>query len=115
MNNPASETVPQVLIEIRAGTKRNITDISQQVGRDRATVFRWMTRGAKTPSGDVIKLEAVRIGSTWMSSDEAVTRFVVALTEASNPSPAPTPKTRTPSARQKAIDAANKRLAAAHA
>ncbi|QJW93151.1 hypothetical protein [Frigoriglobus tundricola] len=65
-----------------------------------ATVFRWIVRGVKTANGDVIRLEAVKLGSFWRTSLEAVERFSSKLTSASiqtdtPPAPlAPTPKQR---------------------
>jgi hypothetical protein len=49
-----------------------------------ATVWRWIRRGAKSTSGEVIRLEAVRLGFRWLTSAEAVGRFVADLTAASN-------------------------------
>jgi hypothetical protein len=62
-----------------------------------ATVFRWIVRGVKTPGGGVIKLEAIKVGSFWRTSMEAVGRFSARLTAASTsdappPAPAPSPK-----------------------
>jgi hypothetical protein len=66
-----------------------------------ATVFRWITRGVKTPGGELIKLEAIKVGSFWRTSMEAAVRFFDALTAASHAPadtppapPAPTPKQR---------------------
>jgi hypothetical protein len=44
-----------------------------------STILRWVTRGVGTPAGRV-KLEAARIGNTWMTSEEALVRFVEATT-----------------------------------
>jgi hypothetical protein len=118
-----SEQVPQVLAEIRAGDGLSISRAGHQFpaargdgpGVDHSTTFRWATLGVKLPDGSRLKLEAVRVGGRWLTSNAAIARFVKAQTDIANPSPVPTPKTRTPSARQKAIDAANKRLAASRA
>lgn len=50
---------------------------------DSATIWRWITKGARSASGGVVRLEAVRVGSRWLTSAAAVKRFVVALTAAS--------------------------------
>ena len=50
---------------------------------DGATIWRWITKGAKSTSGGVVRLEAVRVGGRWVTSAAAVRRFVTALTEAS--------------------------------
>jgi hypothetical protein len=50
---------------------------------DGATIWRWIVKGAKSTSGGVVRLEAVRVGGRWVTSAGAVRRFVAALTEAS--------------------------------
>ncbi len=54
-----------------------------------STVFRWIVRGVKTAGGEVIKLEAIKVGSFWRTSLEAIDRFSKKLTEASMPADAP--------------------------
>jgi hypothetical protein len=73
-----------------------------------STVFRWATRGSKAAGGALVKLEAVRVGSRWLTSVEAVNRFVAAMTAASTP-PATTPAP-SPAARNRAAEAASKEL-----
>jgi hypothetical protein len=60
---------------------------------DPATLNRWILRGVRNPRGGArIKLEAVRLGSAWWTSREAVDRFVAALTVAAGAdSPLKTP------------------------
>jgi hypothetical protein len=48
--------------------------------------------GVKSPSGELIKLEGARLGSRWITSREALQRFVDKLTP-------PTGETRTVPAR----------------
>jgi hypothetical protein len=62
-------TIPQAQKEIQAATG---------VKPDRATFHRWILRGK---SG--IRLEAVRLGRAWITSSEALNRFIVSTTEAS--------------------------------
>jgi hypothetical protein len=45
-----------------------------------STLLRWITRGAKSPSGERVRLEAVRLGGRWMTSKEALQRFAERLT-----------------------------------
>ncbi len=65
-----------------------------------STIFRWATKGVRTSTGNVIKLEAIRLGSSWKSSFEAVARFTERLTAEELPptvqpvSLSPTPKQR---------------------
>ncbi len=74
---------------------------------DPSTVFRWVTKGGKTVGGQVVKLEAVRVGGRWLTSRAALARFVAALTPAADPTPKPlAPVSRTTAARQKASERA---------
>jgi hypothetical protein len=59
-----------------------------------STLLRWITRGAKGPRGEVVRLEAIRLGGRWMTTRTALQRFAEALTphpgsEAALPSPTP--------------------------
>jgi hypothetical protein len=51
----------------------------------------------RAPSGDLVRLEAVRLGGRWLTSREALQRFAEALTPRlrdSSPSPRSTAKRR---------------------
>jgi hypothetical protein len=57
------------------------------------TVLRWIQKGARAADGRLVRLEALRLGSRWVSSLEAVQRFAENL--ASTPddaTPACTPR-----------------------
>ena len=75
-----------------------------------STIFRWATKGVRTASGEVVRLQAVRLGTSWKSSLEAVERFTAKLTSAALPSedppvePPPTPRQH-----QRAAAAASKK------
>jgi hypothetical protein len=45
-----------------------------------STILRWILRGAKSPTGELVKLEALRIGNRWVTSREALQRFAERLT-----------------------------------
>ena len=45
-----------------------------------STLLRWVVRGARSPTGEVVRLEAVRVGHRWMTSREALQRFAHRLT-----------------------------------
>jgi len=45
------------------------------------TVVRWIRRGVKVAGGRSVKLEAVRVGHRWMTSEAAVKRFLTSATE----------------------------------
>lgn len=44
-----------------------------------ATMTKWIRYGCRSVTGQVVKLEAVRLGSRWFVSMEAVARFTAAL------------------------------------
>jgi hypothetical protein len=70
-----------------------------------STVFRWMLRGVRLPSGAVVRLEAIRMGGRWLTSKEALQRFAEAQTQHQDSRPEPP---RSPARRQHA----NQRAAA---
>jgi hypothetical protein len=45
-----------------------------------STILRWILEGAKTPAGEVVRLEAARLGGKWVTSREALQRFAERLT-----------------------------------
>jgi hypothetical protein len=98
MADTVPETVPQVLAEIHAGDGLSLSAAGRLfpghrggTSVDPSTVFRWVTRGTRTPGGVFVKLEAVRVGVRWLTSRGAVARFVAALTAASGPAPVAPP------------------------
>jgi len=74
-------------------------------------ILRWITQGSTAPDGRRVRLEAVRLGGRWITSREALTRFVEALTPQFDDEPAPAP--RSPTARQRASAHAARELQAA--
>jgi hypothetical protein len=64
-----------------------------------ATVTRWMLHGVRTRDGRTVRLEGVRCGGRWVTSEAAIERFLLAQRE-------PTPHTQAarPSARQDAVE-----------
>ncbi len=49
-------------------------------GRVNELVLRWILHSARNPAGEIVRLEAVRLGSRWMTSREALQRFAEQLT-----------------------------------
>lgn len=45
-----------------------------------ATITRWILRGVKAPDGRTVRLQAVRGGHRWLTSEQALARFLAALT-----------------------------------
>jgi hypothetical protein len=73
-----------------------------------STIVRWITRGVRSPAGELIRLEALRCGGRWISSLEALQRFSERLTPRNGGTPAPT--LRSPSRRARAEEQAEKEL-----
>jgi hypothetical protein len=73
-----------------------------------STLLRWILRGSRNPEGEVVRLEAVRIGGRWMTSREALQRFAERLT-ARLDAPEPVPP-RTPTQRRRASERAAREL-----
>jgi hypothetical protein len=44
-----------------------------------STVWRWTRRGVRARDGRIVRLEAIRVGGTCCTSDEALLRFFRAL------------------------------------
>jgi hypothetical protein len=64
------------------------------------SVLRWIIQGAKSLDGRVVRLEAVRVGSRWVTSKEALQRFAERLTAATTDSQlSPDTATHRPKAR----------------
>jgi hypothetical protein len=52
-------------------------------------VLRWVLQGAAGAAGNVVKLEALRLGGRWVTSREALQRFAEKLTAPAADDPAP--------------------------
>lgn len=102
---PTSDS-PEVLIEIQNGDGLSLSAAGRLFpaargngpGVDASTVFRWARKGSKAADGRLVHLESVRVGGRWLTSRQAVTRFVAAL---STPASDSTPLPRSPSARSR--------------
>lgn len=68
------------------------------------TLLRWILRGTRNPAGETVRLEAIRLGNRWMTSREALQRFVERLTPATDTPLQSVPRTAT--ARQRASERA---------
>jgi Protein of unknown function (DUF1580) len=73
-----------------------------------STVFRWVFDGVRLPDGSRVRLEAVRLGGHWLTSREAIQRFMEAQTPTFGDSAAPKP--RTTKQRESAAERAGKVL-----
>lgn len=64
-----------------------------------STLLRWILTGVRAPSGERVRLEALRVGSRWMVSRESMQRFFEALTPRLDAEPLPAPRTQRQRAR----------------
>jgi hypothetical protein len=55
---------------------------SSRLGRpvSPATIWRWCREGVKVPGFGIVRLECVRISGRWITSVEAISRFVARQT-----------------------------------
>src|SRR5262245_47910434 len=72
------------------------------------TVLRWILNGSRAPDGTLVKLEACRVGSKWVTSREAIARWTAQLTPRTSDDPVSPP--RTIRQRQRAAERAEKEL-----
>src|SRR5215468_8961652 len=63
-------------------------------------VFGWVRAGIPGPDGRRVRLEAVRVGGRWLTTEEALARWAGRLTPLLDSEPAPAP--RTPTQRKRA-------------
>ncbi len=72
-------------------------------------IFRWIADGVQTPNGDVVRLEAARMGGRWLTSVAALERFAERQTPVFADG---TSTSRTPGQRERANARAAKQLEA---
>jgi hypothetical protein len=72
-------------------------------------VLPWILSGVKLASGEVVKLEATRIGRRWITSAEALQRFADRQTPTLDRAPPATPPP--PATRRRSSERAEKALA----
>jgi hypothetical protein len=71
-------------------------------------VLRWITQGVPGPDGQRIRLEGVRLGGRWLTSEEALARWAECLTPRFDADRSPAP--RTPAQRNRAAAKVEKLL-----
>jgi len=72
-----------------------------------ATLTRWIIAGSKSLGGDTVKLEAVRCGQRWCTSEAALSRFFDELARADEVRPIESVSERK---QERAADAADREL-----
>jgi hypothetical protein len=75
-----------------------------------ATVIRWILEGVRLTDGTRLKLEAVRLPSGWVTTPNAIQRFIEALTADRTGSQPDTVPVRTTTARIRAAARAEREL-----
>ena len=94
--------------EIASSGGITLTELAHQHRTNPSTTFRWAQKGLPSGYGVRIRLEAIKRGKKWLTSQAAVKRFFAAL-PASTPAPT-APPIRTPSKRERDCDRAKKQL-----
>ena len=55
-------------------------------------LVRWVTSGVRGPNGKRVRLEAARLAGKWITTPQAIVRFLEAQTPQFDDAPAPTPR-----------------------
>jgi Protein of unknown function (DUF1580) len=71
-------------------------------------LLRWVLKGIPGPDGERVRLEAIRLGGRWLTSNEALARFAERLTPNLDAEASATPRTR--AARERAAGRAEREL-----
>jgi len=96
-------TLPsRILAEARLSLNHIVGRNSKYINK--VTAWRWVTKGLLAPDGRIVRLEAVKLGSGWITSIEALERFSAALTPALQTEAKPMP--RTPAKRHRGCETA---------
>jgi hypothetical protein len=54
-----------------------------------STLWRWITKGCRSPAGRLVRLRAARAGCKWITSAEALSEFFANLTPSFDAAPPP--------------------------
>ena len=65
--------------EIAVGDSVRMIDLARRFKLNQSTVFRWAFRGLPSNDGVRVKLEVIRFGKSWRTSEAALRRFLAAL------------------------------------
>lgn len=111
-----ADPTPSVLSEIIAGDALGLSAAARLLPAHRgeghasgSTVWRWINTGTLTSDGRIVKLEAARLGTRWLTSKAALQRYMTALTPPSD-TPARPPPSRTAAEQRRGHTAAMKKL-----
>jgi hypothetical protein len=81
----------ETLLTLAQAAKRFPSD-SRTGHLDPATLWRWATRGVRLPDGRRLKLETFKLAGRFLTSEQAIERFVRAQNDDSPGSPVPDSK-----------------------
>jgi hypothetical protein len=108
-------TTDQLLDEISRGDGEKLSELARRVPSYRggrpatlSRILRWVLTGVRGPGGERIRLEAAKMPGGWISTPQALARFVARQTPRVDGEPAPKP--RSPAARRRASERAAKEL-----
>jgi hypothetical protein len=73
-----------------------------------STIWRWCRQDVRLPGGAVVRLECVRVSGRWLTTEEAISRFVAAQTPQDDTEARPAPCT--PTQRRRASEQAAREL-----
>ena len=105
----APDSITIILGEIEAGHGLSLSKAARILGGvDPSTVFRFIMRGAKSESGEPVRLEGIRLGGRWATTRTALERYVRALASPVKQQPATEPKAKP----RKQVGAAARKLQA---
>jgi len=77
-----------------------------------STAYNLVTKGSQLPDGSRLTLEAIRVGGRWITSREAIERFVITLTEAWSGRAPGAPAVTTKKERSRRLETADAQIAA---
>jgi uncharacterized protein DUF1580 len=117
VHDPSSPSPPAIPIDLSAETLMGLSAAARRfppLRGDRpvspSTVWRWVTAGVPLPDGRLVRLEAVRLASRWVTSVQAIDRFCAALTETWGDGTSGGPGPRTPAQRWRDSERAGRDL-----
>lgn len=100
--NTKAEATRILTAEILAGHGLSMAQAAQKVPGFRpgtqtnpATIFRWGKDGIRLADGSRLHLEMIRLAGRWLTSEQALVRFIERQTPSVASSPTPTPQTPT--------------------
>lgn len=102
----AIDVFGETLVTLREAAKR-LPKVKAGKSPHIATLHRWVQRGCRSRDGQIVRLEAVKIGGTVCTSLEALQRFFDGL---SGDTTVVAPQARTARQRQRAIARAEEEL-----